>query len=110
MVWNIYKLVRFVIRPITSHYVVLTFDDGNICFILFSKMDIIMSISVNCFLMIFFLAKKLSILNVLYLCMFVTSYLRNVDMFVAFFREIYIYTLLNPKYYCLNIIVYSSYF
>lgn len=70
-----------------------------------------MSISVNCFLMIF-LAKKLSILNVLYLCMFVTSYLRNVDMFVAFFREIYIYiyTLLNPKYYCLNIIVYSSYF
>lgn len=90
MVWNIYKLVRFVIRPITSQYVVLTFDDGNICFILFSKMDIIMSISVNCFLMIF-LAKKLSILNVLYLCMFVTSYLRNVDMFVAFFREIYIY-------------------
>lgn len=70
-----------------------------------------MSISVNCFLMIF-LAKKLSILNVLYLCMFVTSYLRNVDMFVAFFREIYIYiyTLLNLKYYCLNIIVYSSYF
>lgn len=90
MEWNIYKLVRFVIRPITSHYVVLTFDDGNICFILFSKMDIIMSISVNCFLMIF-LAKKLSILNVLYLCMFVTSYLRNVDMFVAVFREIYIY-------------------
>lgn len=69
-----------------------------------------MSIIVNCFLMIFFLAKKLSILNVLYVCMCVPSYLRNVDMFVAFFKDIYIYTLLNLKYYCLIIIVYSSYF
>lgn len=61
MVWNIHKLVRFVFRPITSNYVVLTFDDGNICFIFFFLDGYNYVYNCYCFLMIFFLAKKLYI-------------------------------------------------
>lgn len=70
--WTSHKLVWFRFRLIASQYVVLIFDDGNICCFFFKLYYYhrIKSISVNCFLLISFCLKVLYIeyLIFMYVC------------------------------------------